>query len=84
VGEGDCGYFGNSSGDVQETNGRMAESKRIAVGWLKMAVEAKRAVVPADILLWRLMAPKSQFAVDHGANILTSVDFSRIGTMKCH
>jgi hypothetical protein len=44
---------------VQETNGRVAESKRIAVGWLKMAVEVKRAVIPVDILFWRLMTPKS-------------------------
>jgi hypothetical protein len=57
--KGVCGYFGNSTGHVQETSGRVAESKRIAVGWLKMAVEAKRAVIPVDILFWRLMTPKS-------------------------
>jgi hypothetical protein len=72
------GYFGNSTGHVQETNGRVAESKRIAVGWLKMAVEAQAAVVPVDIVFWRLMTPKSYFAVGHGANALTLVDFSRI------
>jgi hypothetical protein len=57
--KGVCGYFGNSTEHVQETNGRVAESKRIAVGWLKMAVEAKRAVVPVGIVFWRLMTPKS-------------------------
>jgi hypothetical protein len=56
----------------------VAESKRIAVSWLKMAVEATAAVVPVDISFWRLMTPKSLFAVDHGANTLTLVDFTRI------
>jgi hypothetical protein len=73
-----CGYFGNSTGHVQETSGRVAESKRITIGWLKMAVEAKRAVVPVGIAFWRLMTPKSYFAVDHGANALTLVDFACI------
>jgi hypothetical protein len=57
--KGVCGYFGNSSGHVQETSGRVAESKRITVGWLKMAVEAKRAVVPVVFCfgaLWRQKA----------------------------
>lgn len=36
------------------------------------------ALVPVDILFWRLMTPKSLFAVDHGANTLTLVDFTRI------
>jgi hypothetical protein len=57
--KGVCDYFGNSTGHVQETSGRVAERKRIAVGWLKMAVEVKRAVSPVDILFWRLMTPKS-------------------------
>jgi hypothetical protein len=57
--KGVCGYFGNSTGHVQETNGRVAESKRIAVGWLKMAVEATPGCVPVNILFWRLMTPKS-------------------------
>jgi hypothetical protein len=32
-----------------------------------MVVEAKRVAVPVDILCWRLMAPKSGFAVGHCA-----------------
>jgi hypothetical protein len=50
---------------VQETGGRVGETKRIALGWLKMVVLAKRAAVP--VLRWRLMAPKSGFVVGHGA-----------------
>jgi hypothetical protein len=37
----------------------VGESRRIAVGWLKMAVEATPAVISVDILFWRLMTPKS-------------------------
>ena len=55
--------------------GAWEASGRIAIGWLKMAAEAKRAAVHVDILCWRLMVPKSCFAVDHGANILTLADF---------
>ena len=56
----------------------MAESKRIAVGWLKMAVEAKRAVVPVDILFWRLMAPKSWLCGRSWCHTLTFVNFACI------
>ena len=38
--KGVCGYFGNSTGHVQETSGRVGEGKQIAIGWLKMAAEA--------------------------------------------
>jgi hypothetical protein len=44
---------------VQEYHWGVAKSKRIAVGWLKMAVEVKRVMVPVDILFWRLMTPKN-------------------------
>ena len=43
------------------------ETKRIALGWLKMVVEAERVAVSVDILRWRLMTPKSRFVVSHGA-----------------
>jgi hypothetical protein len=49
-----CDYFGNSTGHVQETSGRVGEGKQIAIGWLKMAVEAKRAVVPTDLFFGAL------------------------------
>jgi hypothetical protein len=55
------------TGRVQEIGGRLGETKRIAITWLKMVVEAKRFAVPVDILCWRLMAPKSGFVVGHGA-----------------
>jgi hypothetical protein len=45
----------------------VGETKRIALGWLKMVVEAERVAVPVDILFWRLMAPKRDFVVGHGA-----------------
>jgi hypothetical protein len=55
------------TGHVQETGGRLAETRRIGLGWLKMVVEAERVTVLVHILCWCLMAPKSGFVVGHGA-----------------
>jgi hypothetical protein len=63
--------------------GAWRRGKRIAVGLLKMAVEVKRAMVLVDFLFWRLMAPKYEFVVGHGANTLTLVDFSFIYVVPC-
>jgi hypothetical protein len=72
VAEGGCG---NSTGHVQETSGRVGESRRIAIGW---RWRPSGLWFPGDILFWRLMAPKNLFAVVHGANALTLVDFAHI------
>jgi hypothetical protein len=65
--EGSTGCFGNLTGLVQRSGGHVGEIKLIALSWLKMMVEAKRAAVSANILFWRLMAPEHGFVVGHGA-----------------
>jgi hypothetical protein len=84
--KGVCGYFGNSTGHVQETNGRVAESKRIAVGWLKMAVEASRAVVPRG---YSVLAPYDAKKLVCGRSWCQCLDIGRFfaylfGIMRFH
>ena len=48
-GPGVYGCFGKSSRRLQETGWTCGETKRIALGWLKMMVEAERVAVPENI-----------------------------------
>jgi hypothetical protein len=80
------GYFGNSTGHLQETSGRAGESERIAIGWLKIAVDAKRAAVPRG---YSILAPYGAKKLVCGRPWCQCLDIGRFcaylfGTMRFH
>jgi hypothetical protein len=85
-GPGVYGCFGKSSGRLQETGGRVGRPSLIALGWLKMVVDAKRAGSPRG---YSILAPYGAKKLVCGRSWCQCLDIGRFcayafGTMRFH